>query len=34
MLQNNVASNIGQILSSTQWPVILGSGLYTTYRGE
>jgi len=33
MLQNNVAPNIGQNLSSNQWPVILGSGLYTTYRG-
>jgi len=34
MLQNNVAPNIGRKFSSNQWPVIWGSGLYTTYRGE
>jgi len=34
MLQNIVAPYIGQKLSSNQWPVILGGGPYTTYRGE
>jgi len=32
MLQNNFALNISHKLSSNQWPVILGSGLYATYR--
>ena len=32
MLQNNFAPNISHKLSSNQWPVILGSGLYATYR--
>jgi len=34
MLQNNVAPNVGQKLSSNQWPIILGAGLYTTFRGQ
>jgi len=34
MLQNNVAPNIGQKLSSNQWPIILGAGLYATCRDE
>jgi len=34
MLQNNVASNIGQKFSSNQWPIILGAELYTTFCGE
>jgi len=34
MLQNMLAPNIGQKLSSNQWPIILGTGFYTTYRGE
>jgi len=34
MLQNHVAPNIGQKLSSNQWPVILVAGLYTTCRNE
>jgi len=34
MLQNIVEPNIGKKLSSNQWPVILGAGFYTTYRGE
>ena len=34
MLQNDVAPNIGQNLSSNQWPIILGAGLYTACRGE
>jgi len=34
MLQNNVAPNIGQKLSNYQWPIILGAGLYATFRGE
>jgi len=33
MLQNNVAPIIGQIVKN-QWPIILGAGLYTTFRGE
>jgi len=34
LLQNIVAPNIGQKLSSNQWPVILGSELYANYRGQ
>jgi len=39
MLQNHVAPNIGQKLSSNQWPITFGAGLYTTHlytthRGE
>jgi len=34
MLQNNVAPNIGQEVSSNQLPIILVVGLYTTCRGE
>jgi len=30
MLQNNVAPK----LSSNQWLIILGAGLYTTFHGE
>jgi len=34
MLQNNIAPNIDEKLSSNQWPVILGAELYTTCCGE
>jgi len=34
MLQNNVAPNIGQKLSSNQRPIIFGAGFHTTYRGK
>jgi len=34
MLQNYVTPNIGQKLSSNQWPIILGAGFYTTCRVE
>jgi len=34
MLQNDVAPDIGKNLSSNQWPMVLGAGLYTTCRGE
>jgi len=34
MLQNNVAPNVGQKLSSNQWPIILGARLYTTFHGQ
>jgi len=34
MLENYVAPDIGQKLSSSQRPIVLGAGLYITCRGE
>jgi len=34
MLQNDVAPNISQKLSSSQWTIILHAPVYTTYHGK